>query len=229
MSNAMLLYAHLSDNELIEKMKGGNKLCFEVIIRRHSQSLYRTGRAFSMGHNDVEDMLHNAFSASFQRLPRFNGRYSFRLWLLKNMIETCMQKSDAENSYYTNQSFDPAGCITSQSVATTDRIFKDKTAVNLLENCIEKLPQALRTAFVLSEIEGLSLKEVAGLLRISESAAKSSVNKAKLSLNKTSGIVYYHTDVYPFYKSYCDMLVDRVMSLIDAHEYHIEKALVPKF
>jgi DNA-directed RNA polymerase specialized sigma24 family protein len=227
MSNAMLLYAYMSDNELIDKVKSGNKPCFEVLIRRHSQSLYRVGRMHGIGHNDVEDILQYTHKAGFQRLLRMDKKVAYRLRLLKLMIQNCLQKVELETDEDHHVQFEPAARAVDH-LALANRIDIAKP-LNALEKHIDMLPLQLRAVFVLSEIEGLSLKEVAELLFISEAVAKNRLGKARVEMEKCTANLYYHTDVYPFHKSCCDTLVDRVMTLIDAESYHVEKALIPRF
>lgn len=228
MSNAMLLYAYMSDNELIDKVKSGNKPCFEVLIRRHSQSLYRVGRMHGINHNDVEDVLQHTHKVGFQRLLRMDKKVAYRLRLLKLMIQNCLQKVELETDDNNDVQFEPAARAIDH-IALANRIDIAKPSVNALEKHIDMLPLQLRSVFVLSEIEGLSLKEVAELLFISETVAKSRLDKARIEMEKCTANLYYYSDVYPFHKSCCDMLVDRVMMLIDAESYHVEKALMPRF
>ncbi|RYD57984.1 MAG: sigma-70 family RNA polymerase sigma factor [Sphingobacteriales bacterium] len=226
MSNAMLLYAYMSDNELIDKVKAGNKPCFEVLIRRHSQSLYRVGRAYGIAEDDVEDLLQCTHQAGFKRLQRLDKKQPYRLQLLKIMIQNCIDKVQAGVEHTQHNEFEPAARALDAHVLI-ERMDSTITPAKTLEKHIGHLSQALRTAFVLSEIEGLSIKEVAELQFISESIVKSRLQKAKTEMNK-NGNIFHHTEVYPFHRSACDVLVDRVMVGIDADTYQAEKALIPR-
>jgi DNA-directed RNA polymerase specialized sigma24 family protein len=227
MSNAMLLYAHMSDNELIDKVKSGNKPCFEVLIRRHSQSLYRVGRMHGIGHNDVEDILQHVHRIAFQRLLRMDRKQAYRLRLLKLMIQNCLQKIETDPVEDHRVHFEPAARAL-DNVVLAERIDAAKTSVNTLEKHIDSLQIQLRSVFVLTEVEGLSLKEAAELLFISEHVAQNRLGKARAEMEK-HGSIYYHTEIYSFHKSCCDTLVNRVMTQIDAETYHAERALMPRF
>lgn len=224
MSNAMLLYAHMSDNELIDKVKSGNKPCFEVLVRRHSQSLYRVGRMHGISHNDVEEILQHTHKTGFQRLQRLDKKYPFRLYLLKLMIQNCLQKMDEGNG--DPKQFEPASRVI-DDIVLGERVHTVNSATNALQERIDSLPLPLRSVFVLTEIEGLSIKETAELLFISENLAKTRLTSAKEVMDKSAGHFYY-ADVYPFHKSCCNMLIDMVMAQVDAETYHIEKALLPR-
>jgi RNA polymerase sigma-70 factor, ECF subfamily len=225
MSNAMLLYAYMSDKELIDKVNGGNKPCFEVLVRRHSQSLYRIGRMLGIAHNTVEDILYHAYQHSFRHLPRLDAKRPYRQWLLKQMVQAsteyiAMQPDEQQHSS------EPSARSTDH-IHATERIGFGFGTMHQLEKMIEGLPVPRRSIFVLFEIEGLSIKEISDLLQLPEDVVKNRLNEAKADLGRSFNNLG-RAEVYLFHKSCCDMLVDRVMAYVDNEAYHVEKAMVPK-
>jgi RNA polymerase sigma-70 factor, ECF subfamily len=198
MSDAMLLYAHLSDNELIDKIKHGNTRCFEVLVRRHSQSIYRVGRMFLFPHGDVEKLLLVAHSNSYQQLSGFDGRNPYRQWLIKLMLQEC---NNSERRLATNP----------EHAGSAD--------MGQLEKRINILPADARYAFVLSEIEGLSNKDIISLLHMPEDLLRNHAEYAKTELLKDKKPLGFASDVYPFSKADCDALVNRLFHDIDHDIY----------
>lgn len=225
MSNAMLLYAYMSDKELIDKINAGNKPCFEVLVRRHCQSAYRVGRVHGISHNIVEDMLCHAYQHSFHNLSRLDEKRPYRLWLLRQMIQACSEQVAMQPEGLTTAS-EPAARSTDH-IHTVERIGFGFGALQQVEKIVDELPVQQRSVFVLFEIEGLSVKEITDLLQIPESAVKTRLEDAKNSLGRAFNNLG-RSEVYPFHKSCSDMLVDRVMAFVDNEAYHVEKALVPK-
>ena len=81
MNNALVLYAHFTDKELSDKVKAGKKNCFEVLIRRHSQALYRVARMYSFSHTEAEALMTCTFLYTYKNLKEYQNPVSFRVWL----------------------------------------------------------------------------------------------------------------------------------------------------
>jgi RNA polymerase sigma factor (sigma-70 family) len=233
MGNAMLLYAHLTDKELVDKVKKGNTECFEVLIRRHNQALYRVGRMFGIGHNNVEDLIQNTHHTSYDQLSKFDIKISYRTWVTRIMINKCLNKPGVLSRQYKNvneEQWEPAGFGSpSANHYDTERMGLKKDLSDKLERCIEQLPISLRSVFVLHEMEGYPTKETSDLLSIPEDEVKLRAERAKNMMKRKLRNWYYNSDIYSFHHSSNDRLVLNVMSQLDKkNEYHFEQTLVPR-
>ena len=206
----MALYGHMADNEIVQKVRRGKKECFEVLMRRHTQALYRVGRMFDFEPRDIEDLIGDAYVEAYRSLPKFSGSTTFRHWLTRIMIDKCSRMVEhtsstshpAGNEPYTHfpgATKVPGGCVAELETADTE---------------IEGLPVPLRSLFVLREVEGFSEKETAALLNVSEDCVKRGTSRAKLSVKKNLRRNFFGDSVYPFGASSCERVVGSVMARI---------------
>jgi RNA polymerase sigma-70 factor (ECF subfamily) len=232
MVNAMLLYAHLTDKELIERVKTGNLNCYEVLIRKHTQALYRIGRMYDLNSARIEELILDTHLTAFKSLDKYNAHCTYRSWLMRIMIAKCLEELSIVD---TIANLDD--CVEPASKATRceyhynigRKSLEQKQLENKLENSVEKLPVKLRCVFVLKEIEGYSEKETATLLNIPEAKVRMRMTEAKKLLKRTISNWHYHADVYNLEKSYCDRIVNIVLCKLDRKEYHVEEVLAPRY
>lgn len=208
----MALFGHMADNEIVQKVRAGKKECFEVLMRRHTQALYRVGRMFDFEPRDIEDLIGDAHVEAYRSLNKYGGSSTFRHWLTRIMIDKCSRKVEASNatghpassepfSNFSGAMKVPGGCA-------------QEAAVESVDADVEGLPVPLRSLFVLREVEGFSEKETASLLNVSEDCVKQGTSRAKLSVKKSLRINFFGDAVYPFGANQCERVVSSVMARI---------------
>ena len=210
---SMVLYAHMADNEIVQKVRAGKKECFEVLMRRHTQALYRVGRMFDFEPRDIEDLIGDTHLDAYRNLAKYTPSTTFRTWLTRIMIDKCSRKVEQQTSGVGySDSFEPY----SNSPGTTNMPGGSTMieAEGEVDADLETLPVPLRRLFVLREVEGFSEKETASLLNLSEDCVKKGTNHAKLSVKKSLRKNYFGDSVYPFGATSCERVVSTVMSRI---------------
>ena len=209
---SMALYGHMADNEIVQKVRCGKKECFEVLMRRHTQALYRVGKMFDFDPRDIEDLIGDAYLEAHRSLSKFNGSSTFRHWLTRIMIEKCSRK--VEESFGTGH---PAGSEPFSNFPGANSSpgnWVSESEMTTADADVEGLPVPLRSMFVLREVEGFSEKETASLLNVSEECVKQGTNRAKLSVKKSLRRNLLGDTVYPFGASVGERVVSSVMSRI---------------
>lgn len=213
MQNVMLLFAHLGDNELILKINSGNKACFEVLVRKYGQQLFRIGKMYGFGDADVEDLIHDTHLTAFTRLKSFDSRTGYRVWVTGIMIGKCREKLESQNHRYelSNDFVGPVGYHPGQfSLDTAPR--ENYFVAVASKDHLEALPVEARCAYVLHEVQGFSIRETAGFLKQSEPDVKLHVKSAKsLLINKKRS---YSTEIYPMSATRSEHVVRRVMNRV---------------
>lgn len=138
--------------------------------------------------SDAEEMMLNGFYKFFKNIERFEyaGDGSTTPWLKKIMVNECLMflRKNADLDIYDEEQ--------AAEVAANDEVISRLTA-NEIFALVQLLPPGYRTVFNLYVVEGLSHKEIAGLLEITEGTSKSQLNRARLMLQKEmhkAGIVY---------------------------------------
>src|SRR6188474_2388619 len=83
----------ISETELINRIRNGERELFEILIRRNNPYLYKVGMSYSFNHEDVEDLMQETFIAAYLNLEKFENRSSFKTWLTRIMLNQCYQKA----------------------------------------------------------------------------------------------------------------------------------------
>lgn len=212
----------LNETEIIQRIQGGEKALFEILIRRYNQLLYRMGRSYGFRHEDVEDLMQDTHVAAYLHLSQFENRSAYSTWIARIMINKCLYKRQ-KAGYRLEEPQDgvnppPSDNVrpmfnSSNSYDTEKRVLNHESGM-ILEKCIEQLPLPYRTVFVLRELEGMSVAETAKVLAISASNVKVRLNRAKALLRKQLEEMYRSAPVYEFNLIYCDQIVDHIFQRI---------------
>ena len=125
----------------------------------------------------AEEIMMNGFVQVYKSLPKFNyvdDKYTIA-WIKKIMVNECLQQ------LIKNQSFLTIATENATEKSIDNSVF-EKISVEEIYKLITQLPMGYRTVFNLFEIEGLTHKEIASILNISEGTSKSQLNRAKKML-----------------------------------------------
>ena len=217
MKNTMLLYGHLADKELVDKVKGGQAKCFEVLVRLHTKALYRIARTHGLSHTEAEEVMLTTHLEAFSPSRKFIGNVSYRTWLMKLMINNCL-KFPKTIAIHIPQAAEEPACSPVRSAHHYDssRLPLITATAGKFEACLEQLPLTLRSVYILCEVEGYSIPEGAHLLSTTEETIKTHLDQAKSSLRKTLRTWYQYTDIYPYDTHSGERIVHQVMNRIDA-------------
>jgi RNA polymerase sigma-70 factor (ECF subfamily) len=204
-----------TDDALIKRICAGETACFELLMRRHNERIYRTVRAVLGDDADVEDVMQQAYVSAYQHLDRFEGRSRFSTWMTRIAINEAYARlrkrhrtepAPWEDDHAMADEPEAAGPTPEQSAARQEMHA-------LLERAVDTLSVPNRTVFVLRAVQGLSTAETAECLKISEEAVKTRLHRAnealRLWLAAQVGDAVH--DAFRFYRPRCDAVVSQVM------------------
>jgi RNA polymerase sigma factor (sigma-70 family) len=209
-----------TDIEIIRRILEGETALYEIIIRRNNSYLYKTGRSYNYNHEDTQDLMQDTFVDAFVNLAKFENRSSFRTWIIKIMLNNCYkkkQKSSFKNEMNIDISDKSIPMFSSNQNDTTKMVLNKELGF-VIEDSLKEIPEDYRMVFSLREINGLSVKETADTLNISEANVKVRLNRAKAMLRKEVEKSYKVEDIFEFNLIYCDNMVNRVMDKIKGME-----------
>ena len=81
-----------TDTEIIARVMNGEKECYEILMRRHSQTLYRAVRGYLHEQEEVEAVMQETFVKAYAKLARFQGGTGFSIWLLRIGVNEALQQ-----------------------------------------------------------------------------------------------------------------------------------------
>ncbi|WP_374032088.1 RNA polymerase sigma factor [Bdellovibrio bacteriovorus] len=170
----------VTDLELVEKVKSGDRRAFSELVKRHQRSVLRLSLRFVKDMDTAEDVTQEAFIKAYEKLNTFEGRSSFKSWLFQIAVNTARNKL-REWKRDTVDIDDVQLAVDAEAETTLVH-----TAVSdILKNEVEKLPFKQKTALVLRVYEDLSFNEIADIMECPYDTAKANYRHALMKLRQT--------------------------------------------
>lgn len=170
----------LTDLELVEKVKSGDRRAFSELVKRHQRSVLRLSLRFVKDLDTAEDVTQDAFIKAYEKLNSFEGRASFKSWLFQIAVNTARNKI-REWKRDTVDIDDVQLAVDAEAESTLVH-----TAVaDILHKEVEKLPFKQKTALILRVYEDLSFNEIADIMQCPYDTAKANYRHALLKLRQT--------------------------------------------
>jgi len=177
------------DEFSLEALKAGDKAEFARLVDAYSDNIYRVALKILNDPQDAEDVLQETFIKALRALPAFEGRSSLSTWLYRIAVnESLMLVRKRQPNVFSIEAEKEEGEGQVEPIEIVDWCclpeseFLNAEARQFLNAAIEHLSLALRAVFVLRDLEGLSVKETAEALSLSESAVKTRLLRARLKL-----------------------------------------------
>ena len=174
------------DQQLVERAQRGDKRAFELLVTKYQRKLTRLLSRFIRDSAEVEDVAQEAFIKAYRALPSFRGDSAFYTWLYRIGINTAknylvamgrrapttteFDSEDAENFEDGEQLRD---------VNTPENELLSKEIARTVNESMDALPEELRTAIVLREIDGLSYEEIATVMNCPIGTVRSRIFRAR--------------------------------------------------
>ncbi len=206
----------LSDEEVVSRVRAGEKALFEVLMRRHNQRVYRTARAILRDDTEAEDVMQDAYVRAFQHLDQFEGRSQFSTWLTRIAVNEALSRKRQGSRMAPLEGAQEESLMTTGS--NPEQQTSDTETRALLEAALGKLNDDFHAVFVLRSIEGLSGAEAARCLGVSEDVVKARLSRARRRLRELilETLEPAFGAVYEFHLSRCDRVVSAVLQRIEA-------------
>tara|TARA_B110001454_G_scaffold219111_1_gene250026 strand:- start:28087 stop:28701 length:615 start_codon:yes stop_codon:yes gene_type:complete len=167
----------LTDNELVQEIKTGNRKAFSEIVKRHQKSLLRMSLRFVKDLDMAEDVVQESFIKAFEKLNAFEGRSSFKSWLFQIAVNTAKNKLRERRRATTDiDSVQLAVGAVAESSLVHSALSQE------IQEEIDKLPTKQRTALILRVYEDLSFKEIADIMECPYDTAKANYRHALMKL-----------------------------------------------
>jgi RNA polymerase sigma-70 factor (ECF subfamily) len=180
--------------ELIAGAAKGNTRDLERLLMKAQEVAYRFSRSVCGGPLDAEDVMQDALLKTFRYVTRIHNPHAFRTWLYRTVRNACLMKRrrragepdrvlsldellPASDGH--SRDVEPAGAGRDPESLATNRALRRG-----LLKALQALPPNHRTIVFLREMEGLSTREVAQVLKISEPTVKMRLHRARLFLRK---------------------------------------------
>jgi RNA polymerase sigma-70 factor (ECF subfamily) len=177
------------DQQLVERVQRGDQKAFALLVEKYQRKLGRLLARMIRDQAEVEDVVQESFIKAYRALPNFRGESAFYTWLYRIGINTAknhlvamgrrpslsndIEVEDAENFEDGNEL---------RTVDTPETELMTKELAQTVKQAIEALPQELKTAISLRELDGLSYEEIAELMQCPIGTVRSRIFRARESV-----------------------------------------------
>jgi RNA polymerase sigma-70 factor, ECF subfamily len=202
-----------SDDEVIERVRGGDIDSFELVMRRYNQRIYRTVRAILREDDEAVDVMQEAYVSAFTHLADFSGRARFSTWLTRIAVHEALGRLRKRKRLEPFEETASEELLMSSPLSGPESNASDGELRVLLEEAVDGLPETFRTTFVLRSIEQLSVAETAEVLGIPEETVKTRHHRARERLQSalTERVGSALPDLFGFHRPRCDQVVASVL------------------
>lgn len=175
------------DQQLVERVQRGDKHAFDLLVIKYQRRLARLLSQFVRDSAEVEDIAQETFIKAYRALPAFRGDSAFYTWLYrigintaKNFLVSQGRKSPATISGFDNEDAENfEGADQLREMNTPESELMGKQVAQTVNQSLDSLPEELRTAIILREIEGLSYEEIAGIMDCPIGTVRSRIFRAR--------------------------------------------------
>lgn len=174
------------DQQLVERVQRGDKRAFELLVAKYQRKIFRLLSRLIRDTGEIEDVAQEAFIKAYRALPNFRGESAFYTWLYRIAINTAKNHlvaqgrrapTTTETEVEDAERMDDAEQL--RDVNTPDSMLLSKQVGEAVNRAIDRLPEDLRTAIVLREIEGLSYEEIAESMNCPIGTVRSRIFRAR--------------------------------------------------
>lgn len=179
------------DQLLVERAQRGDKHAFELLVAKYQRKLARLLSRFIRDAAEVEDVSQEAFIKAYRALPSFRGESAFYTWLYRIGINTAKNYLVAQGrraptvTVFDNEEaegFDAGEEL--RDVNTPENALMSKQIAETVNSAVEALPEELRTAITLREIEGLSYEDIAQVMNCPIGTVRSRIFRARDAISE---------------------------------------------
>jgi RNA polymerase sigma-70 factor (ECF subfamily) len=179
-----------TDQELVKQVQKGNKNAFNLLVIRHQNKVMNIVARYVKNSGDVADVTQEAFIKAYRALPNFRGESAFYTWLYriavnsaKNYLTSQSRKPPASDVDAQEADFYDGSEALQENASPERKLLSDELQAKLFAT-IENLPDDLRAAITLREIEGLSYEEIAAVMECPVGTVRSRIFRAREAIDK---------------------------------------------
>ncbi|MFB3853448.1 MAG: RNA polymerase sigma factor [Vicinamibacterales bacterium] len=169
---------------LIERCLRGDQLAWEAIVRQHWRKVFNVAYKFVGRHDAAEDLTQEIFLKIFRSLDTFDRRANFQTWLISVSRNLCIDhyRSVRKERETIDRQVSSEDLVPVSTDVPADTILEQRDLAALLRRGLVKLPESLRTAVIMRDMQELSYQEIAERLHLPEGTVKSRINRGRREL-----------------------------------------------
>jgi RNA polymerase sigma-70 factor (ECF subfamily) len=188
------------DQQLVERAQRGDKRAVELLVEKYQRKLARLLSRLIRDPGEVEDVTQEAFIKAYRALPSFRGDSAFYTWLYrigintaKNYLVAMGRRAPTSTEMEAEEAEGHESGELLRDINTPESLLLTKEIGNTVNSAIEALPEELRSAIQLRELEGMSYEEIAKLMDCPIGTVRSRIFRAREAIAERLKPLLDHT------------------------------------
>lgn len=185
------------DLGLVQRVQKGDKTAFDLLVRKYQHKVVKLVTRYLRDPADAEDVAQEAFIKAYRAIPQFRGDSAFYTWLYRIAINTAKNAIVSRDRSPVEFDLDLQNVEESNSMQlrladseTPESLLQTEEIRETVNRAIEALPEDLRTAIVLRELEGLSYEDIAQAMDCPVGTVRSRIFRAREAIDKRLSEVF---------------------------------------
>ena len=180
----------LRDEEIVALCQKGQSEVFEVLVRKYMEKAFRIAFDFTHDVEEAKDLSQEAFLRAFSRIKQFDGRSSFYTWFYRLVVNICLDHTRRKGRVTwerlereTERGTEPMEIADASS--SPDQEAMAGEAKRRADRTLEAMPNKQRTAFLLRNHQGLSIQDIAKVMKTTEGTVRVYLHRAVAALRQS--------------------------------------------
>ncbi|MFH0350700.1 MAG: RNA polymerase sigma factor RpoE [Chromatiales bacterium] len=178
-----------ADAQLVKRVQKGDKKAFDLLVLKYQQRIIKLVSRYVRDPTDALDVAQDAFLKAYRALPNFRGDSAFYTWLYRIAINTAKnylvtqsrRPMESENFRGEGEQVELESML--KDLATPESLLITDEIKETIAEAIDQLPDDLRTAINLREVEGLSYEEIADVMTCPIGTVRSRIFRAREAID----------------------------------------------
>jgi RNA polymerase sigma factor (sigma-70 family) len=218
--SGMIQAKDIPDEIVVKRVLAGEVELFELIMRRHNRKLYRIARGMGVSDADAADMIQQTYVQAYTNLAGFKQSSTVSTWLVRILINTCLMERRRPRLAITTDGI-LEDIVDQQPAATHEQTTPESAMIKnelrkVLEEAINRLPDDYRIVYMMREMEGMSIRDTATALGLTEVNVKVRALRARRMLREELGKYLRAEEIFEFGSSRCDAIVGSVLKQLQS-------------
>lgn len=175
-----------ADQLLVERVQAGDRQAFGLLVSKYQRKLLRLVSRLVRDPAEAEDVAQETFIKAYRALPNFRGESAFYTWLYrigvntaKNWLASSGRRMSQTSSLDGDEDESPPDSDQLRDDETPERVLMSRQIGETVNAAMERLPEDLRTAITLREIDGLSYEEISDVMNCPIGTVRSRIFRAR--------------------------------------------------
>jgi len=179
------------DQRLVERVQRGDKLAFDLLVLKYQHKIVKLIMRYVRDPSEALDVSQEAFLKAYRALPKFRGDSAFYTWLYRIAVNTAknyivaMNRRPVEYDLDLQESDGYELNVKLRNEDSPEKIAQRDELRQTVQSAIDALPDELRVAILLREIDGLSYEEIAHAMECPVGTVRSRIFRAREAIDRT--------------------------------------------